>query len=587
MDMADQENIAWDLGSYFSAPEGEELRAFLMALEADAGAFAATAQAAAPALEDWPQLLASEESLEARLRHLSSYLYCVRSAEPGNAAAEAAYTAEIRLRGGFDAAAAVLGSALGRLDDDAFERLLAAPALSGLAWRLRRRRQDAAHTLSPAEERLAADLMEDSLHGWSRLADAIFASLTFDAGGGTARFAERYDYLWDADAGVRRRAYAGLKAALAGVERTLAACLNGMTGARRTLLERRRLDPVGEAAERMSVAPATIETMMQAVFDGRGRLQRYLALKARALGLAELEMPDRWAPLGDSARLSPPECLDEVATAFARLCPPMADAVGRIRARRWIDYRMGAEKTGGGFCVDSPLHGEPRVHVNTEGMFLGRTVLAHELGHAFHFISLAGLRPWLRLPPSTLAETASITAEHVFRAGVLAQPGLPAPRRLEVLGSELDAAVNYCLRIPRDFEFERDLFPARGEGELTAERLEALARQAHTRWFEGSWAPDGDEYSWTSPLMFSTYTNFFNFPYTFGYLLGRAIAQSIERDGAPAIERYVDFLKKTGAMGAEEAAASALGFDIAGAQFWRQALASLDPRIDAFEKATG
>lgn len=581
------EPIAWSLEGYFSAPDGEDLAEFLRTLQADLDALAAAAEAPDHRSQDWPGLLVRQESLQARLGHLSSYVYCVQSADPANAAAAAALTIENRLRAAFEAVASRLAAALGALADQDFERICADPALAGLDWRLRRQRAEAASRLSPSEERLAGDLLQDSLHGWARLADTVFRDLTFEIeGGGRAAFAERYDYFWAPDARVRRGAYRGYKTALGTVETVLAACLNGMTGARVAMLRHRGLDAIDEVTGRMAVHRATIEAMMAALHARRGVLQRYLGLKRHALGLDALEVPDRWAPLGRSPELVPAEALEEVCAAFQTALPRLAEATRKTRSNRWIDFCPGPDKAGSGFCVDSAVRGEPRVFLNVPGSLMGRTVVAHELGHAFHFMAMEGLRPWRRLVPMTLAETASITAEHLYRSGMLARAEMSAAQKLDLLGSDLDAAVNYLLRIPRDFDFERRLYPARTEGELTPPGLKAMARETHAHWFDGVFAPDGDEYAWTTPLLYSTYSNFFNFPYAFGYLLSRRIAALIAGGGEAASDAYVDFLRATGSMNAEDAARSTLGVDLADQGFWEDAFIALEQRVDAFAQVT-
>jgi oligoendopeptidase F len=583
--------LAWDLTSYFPSPDGPEISAFLAELDASLARFEARAEAAGAVTDDWPGLLLAQEDLEARLRHLSSYGHCICSADQQSAPGARLYTVEVRQRGRFDAAASLVTAGLGALSSAAFDAVCAAPALNGLGWLLQRQRALARSRLPPGEETLASDLLADSLHGWSRLADTVFQNLSYetrDAAGQPrrARFEARFDDYWSADADVRRGAYAGVKQALATAEPTLAACLNGMTGARVSLLRHRRLDVVGEVTERMSVRRETIETMMAVLHERRGVLQHYLQLKRQALGLDRLEMPDRWAPQGASQPLSPSQALDRVTDAFQRTCPSLAEGVRLARRNRWIDYQPGDGKAGADFCVDSPLRGELRTYLSVAGSFMGQTVVAHELGHAYHFIAIDGVRPAARLPPSTLAETASIVAEHLFRSGVMAEPGLSPEGRLEVLGSDLDAAVNYLLRIPRDYDFERALYAERARADLDAGALKALARTTHQHWFDGHFAPDGDPYFWAQPLFYSTYTSFLNFPYAFGYLLSRRIAELIEAGGEAAAGAYRAFLRKTGSLSAEDAARTTLGLDLTSAAFWSDALTGLERRVEAFAEAT-
>ncbi len=578
---------SWDLADIFASDEVAEgfagrLAEGLATLDRDA------AEPDAPLT----RLLLDCERLEAELEHLNAYAECRRSRDLADAGAARLLARHVDLAAELAKAWGLLRARLAALTDAAFADLAAEAELASAGRRLEEERREGQTGLSPGEAALAAEFMVDSLHGWSELADEVFADLTFVApapGGGEAGtpFARRFDYFWGPDAGARRSAWSGLQSALEASGPVLAACLNGLTGARLTLLRRRGRDPVDDVVRRNSLEPATVETMLGVIRQESGVLHRYLDLKRSLLGLDSLGMQDRSAPL--PGRASPPlpagAIVRRVRDAFARISPAHAQSVDKLHAAGWIDASAASGRRTGAFCSFSPLSGEPRVFLNVDGSFYSQTVFAHELGHAYHDLILGRLRPFCSRVPSALAETASITAEHLFREGMLRDPAAPAALKIEAVAAELDTAVNYLLRLPRDFEFEREVYRARGRGRLTVESLCGMQASAHGDWFAGRLGEDS--YAWAgSPLLYSSYTDFFNFSYTVGFLLASAIAEAFEREGERFTPVYDAFLARTGSQGAEAAAAEVLGFDLRGEAFWRAAMGRVFARLDALRQLT-
>jgi oligoendopeptidase F len=219
--------------------------------------------------------------------------------------------------------------------------------------------------------------------------------------------------------------------------------------------------------------------------------------------------------------------------------------------------------------------------LTTAGGLMSQVIAAHELGHAYHFEAMGQTRFWRRKSPMPLMETASNVAEHLFRRGVAIQ-ATRADQRLAVRASSLDAAVNYLLRTPRDFEVELSLYELRERGPFDPAALKALCRTMHQRWFSDAFAPDGDEFSWTTMLAFPADSVFFNFPYTFGYALSLRIADHLQSGGDAALERYLEFLRSTGSLPVEECVAQIFGFDVTSAAFWNETVDKIAEEVEAF-----
>ena len=95
-----------------------------------------------------------------------------------------------------------------------------------------------------------------------------------------------------------------------------------------------------------------------------------------------------------------------------------------------------------------------------------------------------------------------------------------------------------------------------------------------------------DPWYWASKLhFFFTDASFYNFPYTFGYLLSQALYGEFVRTGPAFLPRYEKFLGLTGSATCEEVVRQSLGRDIRDPSFWRDALAAVEIRAREFEAA--
>jgi oligoendopeptidase F len=82
-----------------------------------------------------------------------------------------------------------------------------------------------------------------------------------------------------------------------------------------------------------------------------------------------------------------------------------------------------------------------------------------------------------------------------------------------------------------------------------------------------------------------TGVEFYNFPYTFGYLFALGVYAQQETKGADFHQAYVDLLRDTGRMTAEEVVQKHLGCSIEDPEFWRGSIRIIEHKMDQFENA--
>jgi oligoendopeptidase F len=185
----------------------------------------------------------------------------------------------------------------------------------------------------------------------------------------------------------------------------------------------------------------------------------------------------------------------------------------------------------------------------------------------------------------TLAETASTFAELLLAHGLMSQPGLPPARRAFLLDQMIGQAPAYLLNIPVRFAFESRFYEERRAGAVPVSRLRELMCAAQREVYGDVLEPGGeDPWFWASKLHFYvTELSFYNFPYTFGFLLSQALFRDFQRTGPSFLARYEEFLRLTGSATCEEVVRRTLGHDLRDPDFWRDAIHALDAPVREFE----
>jgi len=212
--------------------------------------------------------------------------------------------------------------------------------------------------------------------------------------------------------------------------------------------------------------------------------------------------------------------------------------------------------------------------------------LAHEAGHAFHSHILREARAYAHLYPMTLAESASTFAEMLLTKGALEVPGTDDLGRARILDMETSEGAVFLTELPVRYEFEKAFHQERQSGEVEVSRLKELMVETQQRVFGDALEGDGgDPMFWASKLHFYiTGVTFYNFPYTFGYLLSRGLFAQFQERGAEFLAQYEEFLRLTGSASVEEVARRTIGCDLESPAFWKSAIDSLREPLEQLEE---
>ncbi|MCX5791639.1 MAG: M3 family oligoendopeptidase [Elusimicrobia bacterium] len=592
------QGVQWDLTSYFPAFNGPEMMKFKTKLAADIAALqkkvVKLARLSARTAGDWEKLLLGSENAEARLGHIISYVGCLESAH----ADKDEYSAENAKLYGLAAEYSKVGVDILRAFKDVPEKVFAAflkrDKLKEVAHSLKRLREQARRTMTPAEEKLAADLGVDGFQSWERLYNKLSSKLEFDMQWPDGKKERLPISRWRAlmsstDRKVGRAAFEGGNKAWAGIEDACAAALNALAGTRGTLNRRRGIKHfLDQSLFAAGIKRSTLDAMYTAVNRNLEPVRDILRAKAAAMDRKGIAFFEREAPLPlkDSKLYTWEEGSAKVQAAFSRVYPALGEYYRTFLANRWLESEARGGKRPGAFCTSTHLTGEERVYTTFNGALGDVNTLAHEMGHAWHGNLMREMRPWAAEYPMTLAETASIFGEHLLSDGIQTDPAITEAQKLIMLDEYLTGAAVTILDITVRFEFEKAFYEERQKGEVSVARLKELMTQCQRRVFGDALEPGGeDPLFWVSKLHFyMAGVSFYNFPYTFGFLLAATLFTKFKAEGPAFLPKYEAFLRLTGSDTAEGVARSALGADIGDPAFWETAIKGLAGQLARYKQ---
>ncbi|PIU18889.1 MAG: hypothetical protein COT18_09615, partial [Elusimicrobia bacterium CG08_land_8_20_14_0_20_59_10] len=463
-----------------------------------------------------------------------------------------------------------------------------------VAHSLRRVREQAKYTMAPAEEKLAADLGVDGFQSWERLYNKISSKLQFDMEWPDGKKERLPISRWrtlmsDADRRVGRAAFEGGNKAWATIEDPCAAALNALAGNRFTLYRRRGVKHFLDVALfGAGIKRRTLDAMYTAVNRNLGPVRDIFRAKAAAMGRKGIAFFEREAPLPlkDSKLYTWEEGTAKVSGAFNRVYPALGRYYDDFLAKHWLESEARGGKRPGAFCTGSHLIKEGRVYMTFNGSLGDINTMAHEMGHAWHSHLLKDMRTWACEYPMPLAETASIFGEHLLAEGIQGDPGVSEAQKLIMLDEYLSGAAVTILDITVRFEFEKAFCEERQKGEVSVARLKELMTAAQKRIFGDALEPGGeDPLFWASKLHFyMSGVSFYNFPYTFGFLMAATLFARFKAEGPDFLPKYETFLRLTGSDTVEGVAKRSLGADIGDPAFWETAIKGLAGRLDRYKE---
>ena len=590
---------SWDLTPLAAAPNTAEFRVELDRFKqrlkslADSTNQLPAVSSRPEQSQPWAKLIAEYEEVDGKFSDYRSLVDCYAAADAENKAYRQLQAELAAMTPDRERIATNIEFAFQETSEADFQAFVgSAPVLKRNRYFLVTRRKNAALRLPKSQELLAADLAVDGLHGWGRLYDRISAALKVqvqEKGKLIARSPGQVQFDCPQRT-VRENNFLALDSAWSTIADTCADAINHISGTRLTTYRHIGLSDHLEAPLRANrMTRETLNTMWSTITEQKAVLKQYLDKKAAMLGIDRIAWFDQWAPLpqlpgvGNVDEISYDQACEWIIESFTAFSPELGDFAKMSLSEHWVEAENRSGKAQGGFCTGFPTARQSRIFMTYTNSADSMSTLAHELGHAYHSWVLRDEPVFMQDNPMNLAETASTFAEAVLGEQRLKQAKSDY-ERLQMLDGMLGDAVAYLMNIHARFMFEDQLHRERQSGELTANRLNELMEAAQRQAYLGSLADDGwNPRFWVSKLHFYiSGLPFYNFPYTFGYLLSLGVYAIGKESGGDFPQQYRRLLLATGCQDAEDAVQSTMGFDLRKPDFWQKSLSIIADRVRQF-----
>ena len=454
--------------------------------------------------------------------------------------------------------------------------------------------QSKSHKLSPETEEALAAIGEVTsapyqIYQMSKAADLTFKPFLnedeVELPNSFALFETKYEF--SSNPTIRKNAYESFVATLSQYKNTYASVYASEVKKQVALSKLRNY----ESVTHMLLHPQKVTTEMyhnqlNVIFNEFApHMQRFARLKQKELGLDTLHFYDLKAPLDvDFQPETTYEKVQEIILDALKVLGPEYSAImEKAYNERWIDYSDNVGKRTGAFC-SSPYGVHPYILISFQDNMRSAFTMAHELGHAGHFYLANGHQSIFNTRPSLyFIEAPSTLNERLLAQYLLKNTDDNRMKRwviLQSLGTYYHNFVTHLL----EAEFQRRIYDLAEKGtSLTANVLcETKGTILKEFWGDTVEIDEGASLTWMRQPHY--YMGLYPYTYSAGLTASTAIAQKIQEEGQPVVDKWINVLKAGGTMSPNELL-NQMGIDMSTPEPIRQAVQYVGSLIDELEKS--
>ncbi len=405
------------------------------------------------------------------------------------------------------------------------------------------------HVLSASEEKLlaasrSATNAPNNIFGMLSNADMKFPNAV-DAQGkehpvSNGSFVSLLD---SEDRVLRKSAFESMYHTVGAFRNTAAAIFNGQMQQLKFYADARHYDTTLDAAlSRTNVPTDVYHNLIATVHANMDKMHRYVSLRKKLLGVEELHFYDIYTNLVSGVDRYIP--IEEAKNTVYEAMAPLGEGYRKILKEgfdnRWIDVYETPGKRSGAYSSGAMVH--PFVLMNYTGTLDSQFTLAHEMGHALHsYLSNHTQNPVDADYVIFVAEVASTCNEALLMEYLLNKTTDKAERAF-LINHFLEQFKGTLYRQTMFAEFELKMNQMVEQGmTLTAEALCQEYRKINEAYFGPDMVID-DEITVEWARIPHFFMNYYMFQYATGYSAAIALSQKILAEGAPAVEKYLNFL---------------------------------------------
>lgn len=344
---------------------------------------------------------------------------------------------------------------------------------------------------------------------------------------------------------IRRDAYKSMYASYLHHKNTIAATYNASVKSDVLFANIRNYDSALQASLfANNLSTDVYDNLLNAVNDHLPLMHRYIDLRKKVMKIDDLHQYDLYAPLvaETSKEMNYTEAQELVRKALAPLGDEYIANLDKGFTEGWIDIYENKGKRSGAYSWGA--YGcHPYVLLNHQDNMKSMFTLAHEMGHALHSYYSDAEQAYLYAQyPIFLAEVASTVNESLVMNYLIETTEDPKAKKY-LVNHYLEKFRSTLFRQTMFAEFEKIVHEKVEAGvSLSVEDLCDIYGELNTRYYGEELIVDEElRMEWARIPHF--YRAFYVYQYATGYSAAIAIAERIAKEGQPAVDDYMTFLK--------------------------------------------
>lgn len=407
------------------------------------------------------------------------------------------------------------------------------------------------HTLDAEKEELlaaAGDMAEapDDIFSVLMNADMKYPDIVLEDGTHLPLTNNTYiSYMESPDRAVREGAFKTLYGQIASLKNTFAAIYRGNLKQAKFYAQSRKYSSARAMYLADSNVPESVyDNLLSAVHEALPMMYRYVAVRKKVLGVDKLHMYDVYTPIV-AAQNQTYEFEQAKQMVLEALKPMGEDYLSHAREgleNRWIDIYPNKGKKGGAYswgCYDS----QPFILLNYTKNLDSVFTLIHEMGHSIHSYYSRTAQDYAYSDYKIFVAEVASTCNECLLMHDLLEKTTDKEQRKYLLNHYLDSFKGTLFRQTMFAEFEKNAHDYCAQGKpLTAEALSQMYLELNQKYFGPDMEKDEEiAYEWMRIPHF--YTPFYVYQYATGYSAAVALSAKILKEGKPAVDAYMNFLK--------------------------------------------
>jgi len=339
-----------------------------------------------------------------------------------------------------------------------------------------------------------------------------------------------------------------------------------------------------------NLPPDVYRTLVSEVNSALPTLHRYFGLRARMLGIEDLQYYDLYPQLVSldkefDIETSKKITLDAMSVLGDDWVQLQTDAMNE----RWMHVYPQRGKASGAYMQPSAYDVHPYVLLNHNDDYESLSTLAHEWGHAMHSIYSKQAQPFDTAFYATfIAEIPSTSLELILQ-DYMTKNAETDEERLFYLGSALESLRTVFFRQTMFAEFELSLYEAVERGEaLSGDGISEMYGEILRRYHGHDEGVVNIDDLYTNEWMFIPhfYYNMYVFQYSTSQTAGTALYAKIVDEGEAGVENYKNLLRAGGSDYPYTLLTHA-GVDLAKPEPYRAVVVKMNAIMDEMEEILG